>query len=109
MTWEQVPLGRIIKRFEAGVSVRSQDRPAANGEHGVLKVSCVSPLGFRPSENKVVLSEEVSRLGPSPRRGDVLLTRANTVELVAMAVTFDCDCPTLHLFDKDMGVVPWQS
>src|SRR6266545_4324760 len=105
MTWEQVPLGRIIERFEAGVSVRSQDRPASNGEHGVLKVSCVSPLGFRPFENKVVLPEELSRLGPSPRRGDVLLTRANTVELVAMAVTVDRDYPTLHLSDKHWRVV----
>jgi len=105
MTWEQVPLGRIIGRFEAGVSVRSQDRPASNGEHGVLKVSCVSPLGFRSFENKVVLPEEVSRLGPSPRRGDVLLTRANTVELVAMAVTVDRDYPTLHLSDKHWRIV----
>src|SRR5574341_118306 len=100
LSWERVPLGTIIERFEAGVSVRSGDRPAMDGQHGVLKVSCVSHAGFRPAENKVVHPLDLSRLGPTPHRGDVLLTRANTVELVALAVTVDRDYPHLHLSDK---------
>jgi type I restriction enzyme S subunit len=52
-----------------------------------------------------VLPEELERLGPTPREGDVLLTRANTVDLVALAVTVDRDYPTLHLSDKHWKVV----
>lgn len=103
--YERLPLSAVIERFEAGVSVRSDDRPALEGEHGVLKVSCVSRAGFRPKENKVVLAEELSRLGPTPNAGDLLLTRANTVELVALAVMVDLDYPYLHLSDKHWRVV----
>ena len=103
--WQDACLGELIDTFEAGVSVRSTDGPAANSEHGVLKVSCVSREGFRPSENKLVIDEDLRRVGPSISRGDLILTRANTLELVGRAVTVDDDFPHLHLSDKHWRVV----
>ncbi len=102
---EVVPLGSLIERLEAGVSVRSEDRPACGGEQGVLKVSCVSGAGFRSLENKAVLPSEIARVGPSVAAGDLVLTRANTSDLVALSVAVDRDYPNLHLSDKHWRVI----
>jgi type I restriction enzyme, S subunit len=94
------PLEDFIEGFDVGVSVNGEDRPSRPGEHGVLKVSSVSPGRFVPSENKAVLARELDRLGPALVRGDILVTRANTHELVGAAALVSDDYPLLHLSDK---------
>jgi type I restriction enzyme, S subunit len=93
-------LGDFIDGFDAGVSVNSANRPSGPGEHGVLKVSAVSVGRFVPGENKVILARELPRMGPSVRAGDLLVTRANTKDLIGAAALVPEDFPWLHLSDK---------
>lgn len=104
-------LGALIKRIEAGVSVNAEDRIAQPGEHGVLKVSAVGPGRFRSTEHKAVLPRELERLGRQGTlsAGDILVTRANTLDLVGAAAVVGRDHPTLHLSDKTWRIVPRDS
>jgi type I restriction enzyme S subunit len=63
--------------------------PAPPGQWGVLKVSAVGSEHFRPLENKMIphgISVDPRSL---VRLGDVLVTRANTPDLVGMACLVD--------------------
>jgi type I restriction enzyme, S subunit len=93
-------LSELIEGFDAGVSVNSEDRASGPGEHGVLKVSAVAIGRFIPSENKAILARDITRMGPSVRAGDLLVTRANTHDLVGAAALVSGDFPWLHLSDK---------
>lgn len=103
--WEHVALAEIIAAFDAGVSVNGMDRPARAGEHGVLKVSAVTEGRFKPEENKAIRPVEMQRAGVSPHKGDILISRANTIELVGASALVDRDYPLLHLSDKLWRVV----
>lgn len=99
--WENVPLGTIVASLDAGVSVNGEDQAVADAsEIGVLKVSCVGSGRFLPEENKKVVSDEVSRVAISPRRGDIIVSRANTIDLVGASGYVEADCPNLFLSDK---------
>jgi type I restriction enzyme S subunit len=103
--YDLAPLSRIIRSLESGVSISGKDRPAHAGEHGVLKVSAVTEGHFIPAENKVVAPSDISRLGISPRAGDILVSRANTTALVGASAYVERDYPNLHLSDKLWKVV----
>lgn len=96
--WTQ--LRYLLAPFDAGVSVNANGRPAASGEIGVLKVSCVRDGQFFPHENKAVLDGERKRVAVSPKRGDILITRANTPELIGACGLVERDHPNLFLSDK---------
>ncbi|OWK37400.1 restriction endonuclease subunit S [Fimbriiglobus ruber] len=100
-----VPLSTIISELESGVSVNSEDVPAGDSERGVLKVSCVSDGHFYAQENKRVIPSELHRLICSVRRGDLLVTRANTFDLIGASGLVDRDYPNLFLPDKVWRVV----
>lgn len=97
--WREIQLGELIEYLEPGVSVSGEDRVAEPGESGVLKVSAITFNGFAASENKAIV-DEPGRLGPAVSQGDILVTRANTKELVGAAAVAEDDYPHLHLPDK---------
>lgn len=100
-SWPEVPLSKIIRELEAGVSVNGLDEPVAGGEEiGVLKVSCVNRGRFLPHENKRVIPEEVARAAVSPKAGDIVISRANTFDLVGASGYVAEDYPNLFLSDK---------
>jgi type I restriction enzyme S subunit len=103
--WEHTPLGDIIADLESGISVNASDRPAREGEIGILKVSSVTEGRFQPEENKAVLSKETIRAQVTPKAGDILISRANTYDLVAAAAYISHDYPHLYLPDKLWRVV----
>jgi type I restriction enzyme S subunit len=103
--WDHVPLGAIIADLRAGVSVLSEDRSAENGERGVLKVSCISGGAFIPTENKRLLPGEEHRVTYAAEQGDVLISRANTYDLVAASCYVENSYPNLFLSDKHWKVV----
>lgn len=98
--WKLRSLGEFISELEAGVSVNSDDFPPADGEPGVLKVSAVSGGKFFPMESKRVLPAERGRLAVTPRRGNIIISRSNTAQLVAENAFIEKDFPTLFLSDK---------
>jgi type I restriction enzyme, S subunit len=99
--WPTVPLSNIIGALRAGVSVNATDDVVdGDAEIGVLKVSCVSQGRFRPLQNKKVLPDDVGRVAESPKRGDIIISRANTFDLVGASGYVEEDHPNLFLSDK---------
>jgi type I restriction enzyme S subunit len=80
--WEVVASRRLITDIEQGWSPQAEDRNAESDEWAVIKLSAISKGNFRPQEHKTLPSD----IEPDKRyevlSGDLLLTRANTPELV---------------------------
>lgn len=98
--WMYRMLGNCIESIESGVSVNGEDRPAASTEMGVLKVSAVSDGHLLPSQNKKVVSKELLRARLHPIAGSLIVSRANTPELVGSVAYIEEDHPNLFLSDK---------
>lgn len=99
-------LSSALQRIEGGKSFMCSDEPAPEGKWGVLKVSAVRPEGFVSAENKRV--ENLTLVNPryEVRQGDLLITRANTPELVGAACLVDSLQARLLLCDKTLRLVP---
>ena len=105
-TWAWSPAGSVLESIEAGRSPKAHGRPANADEFGVLKVSAVTWGRFLPLENKALVAGDVAEPELLVRRGDLLITRANTVELVGAVVLVEDDYPNLMLSDKTLRLVP---
>lgn len=77
-----VPLRRFIWSVDQGVSPQCESVPAGDDEWGVLKVSCLRPGVFNPTENKRLPDQVEPDRRSEVREGDLLITRANTPQLV---------------------------
>lgn len=97
--WMVRPLGYYVERLDSGTSVNCEDRPAQNGEPGMLKLSCVADGRFNAAENKTILPKERERARMCARRGAILISRSNTVELVGASASVPEDFPTLFVPD----------
>lgn len=98
--WKRIALRDCIESIESGVSVNGGDRPAADSEVGVLKVSAVSDGRFIPDQNKKIVAKERTRARLNPRAGSLIVSRANTPELVGSVAYVEEDHPNLFLSDK---------
>lgn len=98
--WVQVPLKRLVRSIEQGWSPECKSWPADNGAWGVVKVGCVNGGRFRPEENKALPASLEPRPELGLREGDVLVSRANTRELVGSYVAVPQSYPNLLLCDK---------
>lgn len=98
--WTWTHLGGLVAHSDAGWSPKTEDYPRSGDEWGVLKVSAVSWDKFRAWENKQVLPGTEARLQAQVKRGDFLISRANTAELIARAVIVDEEPIKLMMSDK---------
>ncbi|MEV4037188.1 restriction endonuclease subunit S [Streptomyces umbrinus] len=103
--WEVAPLGSRLLRIETGRSPSLTDSPASPGQWGVLKVSAVHSLGYRPSENKAVDDPGLINERFEVKPGDLLFSRANTPELVGSACIATPSQERLMLSDKTLRLV----
>ena len=103
--WTIGSLGDLLLRIEAGKSPSCPDRPAQGDEWGVLKVSAVRPTGFEPAENKALVTPSHIEPSSEVHDGDLLITRANTVELVGLTCLVEQPPPRLLLSDKTLRLV----
>jgi type I restriction enzyme S subunit len=103
--WDVVTLGGVLDEIEAGKSPSCPDLPADGDDWGVLKVSAVHPDGFRGSENKRVTVKQHINPVFEVRAGDLLMTRANTPELVGLTCLVEAPRPRLMLCDKTLRLV----
>jgi restriction endonuclease S subunit len=104
--WPIVPLSEVLDLIEAGRSPRALDRPADGTELGVLKVSAISWGRFDPRQNKALMPNTDPNGCPRVGAGDLLMSRANTTDLVGAVVLVDRDFPNLLLSDKTLRLVP---
>jgi len=93
-------LKEVITPIEQGWSPQCDAQPAGDNEWGVLKVGCVNRDVFQERQNKKL----PATLEPVPtleiRDGDVLLSRANTRELLGLAAVAIKPRRKLLLCDK---------
>jgi len=112
--WPIVSLGELIASIEAGASFRCRETPPEADEVGVAKVSAVSWGRYDENESKTCL--DASRIDPSLliQKGDFLISRANTVQLVGACVIAERVTKQVMLSDKtlriqfrDPSLKPW--
>nr|WP_287411904.1 restriction endonuclease subunit S [Pseudodesulfovibrio sp.] len=98
--WCWTNLDNLICSIDAGKSPKASSTPANKSEKGVLKVSAVSWGQFNASENKrLPEGYEINGI-PTVGTGDLLISRANTVELVGAVVVAHESHSNLILSDK---------
>lgn len=99
--WVLTRVKHLAQSIEQGWSPQCEEFPVEHeAEWGVLKVGCVNGGRFNPSENKKL----PAGLEPQPNlgiaEGDIMVSRANTRELVGSAAVAGHDFPYLMLCDK---------
>ena len=98
--WEVCRVASVLAGIDAGKSPDCQDVPAKGDQWGVLKVGAVHPDGLRLDENKVVEENRLKNPAYLVRNGDLLLSRANTFELVGLVCYVTNSPQRLMLSDK---------
>lgn len=101
-----MPLGDVLMRIEAGRSVVGSNRPPSANEYAVLKVSAVGIDAFRGDEAKTLLDPADFLPEYSIGANDLIITRANTPELVGLVCVTEHAYPNLMLSDKTLRLVP---
>lgn len=103
----QVPEHWIVRRLkhhiismDQGWSPQCEARLAEEDEFGVMKVGCVNGGVFRFSEHKALPAELEPKTEYRLKKGQLLVSRANTRELVGSAAVVDADYGQLLLCDK---------
>jgi len=98
--WELRNFKHAVRSIEQGWSPQCEGFPAEGTEWGILKVGSVNGGTFNSSENKLLPPD----MEPEPMlaiaRDDLLISRANTRELVGSAAVAERDYPTLMICDK---------
>jgi type I restriction enzyme S subunit len=97
--WELMRLRWAVESMAQGWSPQASNLPATEDGAGVLKLSAISRGRFFPSENKALDTEGGFPTDLGLRRGDVLVTRSNTPELVGDACSVPADFPSLLIPD----------
>lgn len=100
--FEKVRLAHVLDNIVAGKSLNGENIPVSNEEKGVLKVSAVGAEGFVCNENKRLINQNEYIPKHSVKAGDVLITRANTTELVGRVCLVSKSYPNLMLSDKTL-------
>lgn len=96
----KVSLGSLLVGIESGKNLRCVERPPLTGERGVIKVSAVTWGRFDPSKSKTLPADYTPPEKARIRKGDLLLSRANTLELVGAPVIVEEQPTDLFLSDK---------
>ncbi|MCS6303764.1 MAG: hypothetical protein H8K07_08870 [Nitrospira sp.] len=102
---ECVPMRGLLEGIEAGKSIQTSERLATDEELAVLKVSAISWTEFRPNEAKAIGAVYKPEDRHRVRAGDIIVSRANTIELVGAVVRVDRDYPFRLLSDKTLRLV----
>ncbi|MET3605690.1 type I restriction enzyme S subunit [Sphaerotilus sulfidivorans] len=99
--WEVRRIKSLIHSIEQGWSPQCENFPVSSvDEWGVLKVGCVNGGIFRADENKKLPPELQPVQHYALKKNDVLVSRANTRELVGSAAVVPEDFSNLMLCDK---------
>jgi|GEM_PF-447238 type I restriction enzyme S subunit len=99
-SWTWIRFGCLVIGADAGWSPKAENFPRVGENWGVLKVSAVSWNRFLPSENKQLLPGIAPPEAAQVHKGDFLISRANTSELVAKSVVVEIEPKNLILSDK---------
>ncbi|MEV2254987.1 restriction endonuclease subunit S [Streptomyces sp. NPDC050147] len=104
--WRWGVVGDVLAKIEAGRSFTCLPRTARDDEWGVIKVSAMTWGEFRADENKALPFEREPNSEYEIHSGDILVSRANTVDYVGAPVLVGATRPKLMLSDKSLRLVP---
>lgn len=97
--WEIRRIKFVTAALDQGSSPVAANTPAGPDELGVLKLSAISKGRFKREENKALREADDNEQILALRKGDVLITRGNTPELVADVACVPEDEPNLLIPD----------
>ena len=100
LNWRIAKVKHLVRSVDQGISPQCESYPPDEGQWGVLKVGCVNTGDFNPMESKALPSDIDPIESITLKKGDVLVSRANTKSLVGRAAMADRDYPQLMLSDK---------
>lgn len=98
--WKLKRFKFLMHKIEQGWSPLSENHPAENDEWAVLKVGCVNGGKFNANENKALPPELEPLTEYEIKTGDLLISRANTRELLGSAAVVKQVRSKLLLCDK---------
>ncbi|MFF3572188.1 hypothetical protein ACFYXQ_30845 [Nocardia jiangxiensis] len=98
--WSLMRIKHVLRGMEQGWSPQCDAQPAGDHEWGVLKVGCSNHGRFRASENKRLPEWLTPREDLEVQDGDLLVSRANTRDLVGSAAVALNPPPRLIFSDK---------
>ena len=105
--WEVKRLRFASHRIEQGWSPQCDNQPADEDSWGVMKVGCVNGDLFNPEENKTLPPDLKPAEKYELKAGDILISRANTSELLgSAAIVPEGTRAKLLLCDKLFRVTP---
>ncbi|MBO7477840.1 MAG: restriction endonuclease subunit S [Salinivirgaceae bacterium] len=105
--WETVKLGEVLNIIEAGKSFRCNEKVPALHEKGIIKISAVTWGDFKEDECKTIINEELYNPQYRIHKGDLLISRANTIQLVGNCVLVKKEpARNIMLSDKVLRLVP---
>lgn len=96
----ELPLGELLRGIESGKNMRCVERPPVAGEKGVVKVSAVTWGHFDTTQTKTLPNDYLPPTKARIMKGDLLISRANTLELVGAAVIVEVQPDNIFLSDK---------
>jgi len=103
--WESKPLSEILLGIESGLNVKCVERPGLPSEKGLVKISAVTWGEFNDNESKTLPTTSEIPESTRIQRGDFLISRANTLELVAACVIVERVTRPVYLSDKVLRLV----
>jgi type I restriction enzyme, S subunit len=98
--WEVKRLKFALENIEQGWSPQCENTPAAIGQWGVLKVGAVNGWEFEENQNKALPKTIDPIEAYEIKSGDILVSRANTIQLLGSAALVKEVRSRLILCDK---------
>jgi len=98
--WKWVRLGEICNSIDAGKSILCKETVPNDNEIGIVKTGVCSFGYFKEEESKTCLSKNDWHDEYAIHKGDFLISRANTLELVGSCVVVDSVHKKIMLSDK---------
>ena len=80
--WKIIKHSLILRNLEQGWSPVAETKSVELGEWGVVKISCISKGRFIECQNKSLIPGTEIRSQYKIKKGDILMSRGNTVDLV---------------------------
>lgn len=98
--WTWASMEQLLNSIEAGKSFTAENVPPASDQVGILKVSAVTWGRYDETESKTVLDPAQVNPNYFVRPGDLLFSRANTIDLIGAVVFVERVTRSIMLSDK---------
>lgn len=105
--WNIEPLSKIVSSLEGGKNIKPADS-SINAKNRILKVSAVTSGVYRYSESKPLPADYEPPNSYFVKKGDLLISRANTSELIG-ASAYVHDTPENIVLPDKIWKIKWEN